>query len=69
MDNPFAGLSEMTLGPKKCKKLRNVIMSNVIWTNQKYESFVHRWQHTLDVICFLAFVGTSDVISSVLSIL
>jgi len=47
------------------------ITYNVIWANQKSESFVYPWLHKLamfDVICFPAFVGASGVISSVLSI-
>ena len=62
----------MTFGrEKKGRKLRNVITHNVIWTNQKTESSVYRWKraHALfDVTFFPAFVGASEVISSVPSI-
>ena len=55
----------------KGRKLRNVITNNVIRIKQKTESFVHRWQRahvSFQVTRFPAFVGASDVISSVLSI-
>jgi len=31
--NPFVGQSEMKFGPKKDKKLHNIIKHNVIWAN------------------------------------
>jgi len=49
----------MTFGQTKCGKLRNVLKQNVIWANQKTESFVFRWLHAhamFDVTCFSAFV-------------
>jgi len=48
-----------------------MITHNVIWANQKTEFFVYRWLRALamfGVTSFAAFVGASDVISSVLSI-
>jgi len=41
-------------------KLRNVKTHNVIWANQKTDSFVYRWLRAharFDVTCFPAFVG------------
>ena len=49
----------------------DAITHNVIWTNEKTKSCVYLWQcaqASLDVTCFSAFVGASDVISSVPSI-
>jgi len=46
-------------------------MYSIIWANQKTESFVYRWLCTyamFDVTRFSAFVGITDVISSILSI-
>ena len=43
--------------PTKCGKLRNAITYNVIWANQKSESFVYRclralvWRNSLSRIC------------------
>jgi len=48
-----------------------VIGYNVIWANQKTESYVYRWLRALalfNVTRFSAFVGESDVISSILSV-
>jgi len=56
---------------KKGRNLRKVITQNVIWTNQKIESFVYCWlrAHVMfDVTYFPAFVGAWVVMSSVLSI-
>jgi len=50
-------------------KLCNVITYNVVWANQKTESFVYCWLYALtmiDVTCFPAFLGASDLISSIL---
>ena len=61
----------MTFDPTKNQTLRNVIAQNVIWSNQKTESFVYRWlsaHAVIDVTCVPAFVGASDVISGVMSI-
>jgi len=52
--------------PTNGENLRNVITFKVIWTNQNCESFVFCWQHAH--ASFDAFVGTSDVFSSVLLI-
>jgi len=60
----------MSDAPTKGGKLRNVITQNVVLANQKTESFVYQWLRALtmfNVTCFPAFVGVSDVISSVLS--
>jgi len=57
--------------PTKGGNLRIVLTNNVVWANQKTESFVFRWLPTLamfDVTCFPAFVGASDIISSLMSI-
>jgi len=43
----------------------------LIWANWKTETFMYRWPRahaSFDVTCFPAFVGASNVISSVLSI-
>ena len=61
----------MMFGPIEGGKFCNVIMHNVIWDNQKAEFSVYRWLHAhamFDCTCFPAFVGVSDVISSVLLI-
>jgi len=62
----------MKFCPRKGEKLLNVVMHNVIKANQKTESCFCHWLHAhavVDVTCFPAFVGASDVISSVLLIL
>ena len=46
-----------------------VITHNVFWAIQKTESFVYHWLRAhamVDVTCFPAFVGPSDIISSIL---
>jgi len=69
---PFTRMLEMmcyTL--TKGGKLRNIIMHNVIWANQKTEFYVYRWLGALaifDVVCFPAFLGALDVISIVTSV-
>jgi len=53
------------------ESLHYVITYNVIWANQKTESYVYCWLRALamfDVMRFPTFVRASDVISSVLSI-
>ena len=63
--------SEMTFGLNTCRNFRNVITHNVIWANQKTESFVYRWLCTnsmFDVTYFSAFVRALDVISIILAI-
>ena len=68
--NPYVRPSEITFGPTKGRKLRNVI-TYVIWANQNTESFVYSClcAHALfDVTCFPTFVRAQDVISSVLLI-
>jgi len=62
---------EMTFGPSKSRNLHDVISENIIPANQKTELLVFCWLHAqimFDVTWFPAFVGASDVISSVLSI-
>jgi len=60
---------EMTSdAPTKGGKLPDVITHNVIWDNQKNESFAYRWLRILamcDITGFPAIVGASDVNSSV----
>jgi len=45
IDSPFIGAFDMMFGPTKGGNLCHVIlaMQNVIWANQKTESFVYRW--------------------------
>jgi len=66
MNNPFVGPSAMTFCPTKVRILRNVITQNVIWADQKYGCLCAH--NMLDLICFLAFVGASNIILSILSI-
>jgi len=67
----FVGPSEFTFGSTKGGSLRNVIMHNVIWVNEKDKSCVYCWLRTLAMFdvttCFPLFVGVSDVISRLLS--
>ena len=52
--------------PTKDRKLCYVIMHNIIWANQKTESFLFPWPcaHAMfDVTCFPAHVGASSVLS------
>ena len=67
MDNPFGGKSAMTCGLTKDGKLHNVI------THSQSENWIfwHRWLRAYAVCAvtsFIACVGTSNAISSVLSI-
>ena len=67
----FSGHLKLMFGPTKGRKVCNVIAHNIILTNQKTESFVFPWlrsHSTFDVTCFPAFVGASDIISSILSL-
>ena len=48
--------------------VRNIIVHNIIWSNQMAESLIYRSHATFEVTCFPAFVGTLNVISSVLSV-
>jgi len=69
INNLFVEPSEMTLCVTKGGNLHYVIKYNVIWANQKTESFVYHWLCPLakfDRMCFPAFVGALDVILSVL---
>jgi len=43
-DNPFVWPYEMTYGPRKGGKLRNITMHNIFWANQKTESTVCHWR-------------------------
>jgi len=68
INNPFVRPSRLMLGSTKGGNLPNVTTHNVIWANQKTESFVYRWllAHAMfDVTCFPAF---SDVIPHVPSV-
>ena len=68
--NLFVKPSEVTLYVTKGENLHYVIRYNIIWANQKTESFVYCSLCPLakfDVMCFPAFVGALDVILSVLS--
>ena len=70
-DIPLVGPSEMTVVSTKGGNLHNIIMYNIIWANQKTESFVYHWLcgHAMfDVTCFPAFVVATDVILSIMSI-
>jgi len=49
IDNSPAGAFEMTFGQSKCVNLSNFITHNVIWANQKTESFVYCWQRACNV--------------------
>ena len=56
---------------QKAEILCNIRMCSIIWANQKAESFVYCWLCALVIFyltCFPTFVGTSNVISSVLFI-
>ena len=67
----FFGLSKMTSGLTKCRKLLNVVKHDIIWTNQNTKYFVFlclRAHAMFDVTCFSAFIGASEVNSSGLSI-
>jgi len=58
-------------GLTKGGKLHIIMAHNVIWANQKTDSFVYRrlGAHKMfDITCFPAFFGASNVISSVLLI-
>jgi len=62
----------MKFWPRKGETLLNVVKHNVMKANQKTESCFCHWLRApamVDVTCFPAFVGASDVISSVLLIL
>ena len=64
-------LSEMTFGLTKGGTSRNILTHNIIWANQKTKSFVHLCLCThakFDVTAFFAFVGPSNVVSSILLI-
>jgi len=61
----------MTFGLTKGRKLCYIITHKIICANQNTESFVYRWvneQTTFNIMRFSAFVGASNVISSVQSI-
>jgi len=61
IDNLFVGPSEITFGQTNGGKLRNAIMHQVIWDNQKTDYFVYRsvlvthtcnaWRNKLSGIC------------------
>ena len=56
----------MTFGLTKGGNSHNAIIHNVIWKNQKTESFVYHWLcpcATVGVTCLSAFVRASDIIS------
>jgi len=65
IDNLFVWPSEMT----HITKGGNLpyLITYVIWANQKTEYFVYRWLRPLDITCYPAFIGASDVISILLS--
>jgi len=65
------GTLEMSNAPIRGGKLCNVITHNVVWANQKTESFMYHWLCTLamfDVNVLSAFVRASDVILRIQSI-
>jgi len=73
VDNPYVGQSEIMFDTTTAGKLRNVETHNNIWPIRRLDLFgIAGYTHNhaiFDITCFPTFVGTSDVISSVLLIL
>jgi len=70
IDNLIVGLSTWRYVCER-RELTFFITYKVIWANQKIASLVYRWLRSLVILHvtrFHAFVGASDVISSVMSI-
>jgi len=59
-DNTFVGTSQISFGPTKGEKLRN-LKTHVIWANQKTDYCVYHAMFDIHVTCCFAFVRASDM--------